>query len=154
MPEPVSTTLLITAIAGTALSAYGQYKAGADQKAAFDYNAKVTEKETNQAEYDSRTRLRRLMSTQRSLYAKAGVDLSTGSPLLLLAETAGEGEREALSILEGGESSAALQRIAGRQAKTAGIIGAGSTLLTGIGTRGTNFFKKGRSPYIANRSQE
>ena len=44
----------------------------------------------------SRERLKKLMGTQRSLYAKAGVDISSGSPLLMLAETAAEGEMEAL----------------------------------------------------------
>lgn len=138
----IAAAALVTSIAGVGLSAVGQLKAGRDQAAAFDYNARITEKKTNQAEFDSRQRLKRLISSQRALYAKAGVDLASGSPLLVLAETAAEGEREALSIRSGGRSDADLQRIYGRQAGSAGIIGAGSTLLTGLGTAGTNFFRK------------
>lgn len=130
------------AVAGTAMSAYGQYRAGQAEEAAYEYSAKVTERKAVQEEASARERLRKLMSTQRALYAKAGVDLSSGSPLLVLSEQAAEAEKEALTIRRGGQEESALQKYYGTQAGSAGRIGAGATLLTGLGRVGTSFYKK------------
>ena len=95
--------LLIGAqIVGTGLSAMAQYRAGQAQEAAYELGARTTERETAQQEFESRRRTERMMASQRALYAKAGVDITSGSPLMILAETAGEGEREAQIIRDPG----------------------------------------------------
>jgi hypothetical protein len=64
----MATLAFVTAIVGTGLSAVGQMRAGQAQEAAAEYNAKLTEKRANQAEYESRQRLKRLMSSQTRSY--------------------------------------------------------------------------------------
>jgi hypothetical protein len=135
-PATLGLVALGVGIVGTGLSAYSQYQAGAAQKEAYDYNAEIVQQKAAYDEAQARDRLRKLMSTQRALYAKAGVDLTSGSPLLVLAQTAAEGEEEALNIRRTGYNEAQLQKYYGSQAKTAGTLGAGSTLLTGLGNLG------------------
>ncbi len=137
---------IAASVAGTAMSAIGQYRAGQAQEAANEYNAQITERKAVQEEQASRDRLRKLMGTQRAMYAKAGVNLSSGSPLLVLAETAAEGEKEALNIRYGGQEESNLQRFYGTQAKKAGTIGAASTLLTGLGQAGTSYYDLKKKP--------
>lgn len=128
------------AIAGTALSAYGLYQAGKAQEQAYEYNAAVAARRGAQEEYEHRLKLEKLMARQRALYAKAGVDMSSGSPLLVLSETAAEGEREALAIRTGAKEESSLERFYGEQARRAGAIGAGGTFLTGLGQTGTSYY--------------
>lgn len=149
----IAIAALATSLVGTGLSAYGQYRQGQAQQQAYEYNAKVAEAnaeaqktETTYEEQQSHERLRRLMGTQRTLYAKAGVDLSSGSPLLVLAETAAEGAEEIQAIRYGGDvaatkelNQARLDRMYGKNTYNAGMIGAGSTFLTGLGQAGTQY---------------
>jgi hypothetical protein len=66
----------------------------------------------------------------------------------MLQETAAEGEKEALAIRYGGDVSAAnylnqasLAEYKGEQAYTAGVLSAGSTFLTGLGSTGTSYYQ-------------
>lgn len=138
---------------GTGVSALGQYRQGQAAKAAGEYNARVSEanaaaieQKTVYEEQQSRDRLKRLMGTQRALYAKAGVDISSKSPLLVLADTAAEGEKEARMIKYGGDveatqqkNQARLQRLYGSSAYSSGLIGAGSTFFSGMGQAGLGY---------------
>jgi hypothetical protein len=56
-----------------------------------------------------------------------------------MEETASEGEKEALAIRTGAQEQSSLLRFYGSNAKTAGYIGAGSTLLTGLGQTGMSY---------------
>ncbi len=150
-------TIAIAALAmsavGTGVSALGQIQKGKTEKAAGEYNARVSEanaaaieKKTVYEEEQSRDKLKRLMGTQRALYAKAGVDITSGSPLLVLADTAAEGEKEAKMIRYGGDveatqqkNQARLQRLYGSSAYSSGLIGAGSTFFSGMGQAGLGY---------------
>lgn len=135
------------AVVGTAGSLY----AGAETRKAAEYSAKVGEQAAEtarmKAAYDEelhRERVRKTLSTMRALYGKSGVDI-TGSPLLELSESAGQGELDALAIRYGGDveaarqrSSATLTRMQGKAAQTASYFQAGSTLLSGAGSAYTN----------------
>lgn len=125
--------------AGTALSAYGQYQSGKTQEKVANYNAQLQKRESVETELSARDRLRKLMGRQRALYAKAGVDLTEGSPFLSLAYTAEEGEKEALRIRRGGKESYDATTYEGRAARSAGNIGAGSTFLSGLGRTTSNY---------------
>jgi len=88
-------------------------------------------------ERQSRERYQRLMGTQRALYGKAGVRME-GSPLLVLAETAREAEREAEYIRKWGhveagqrQSEAEMEKKAATTSRWGGLMGGGTTLLTG-----------------------
>ena len=135
------------AVAGTAVSVVGQIQQGKQQEKIAEYNAAIAEQEavaaSKKAAFDADASARRfkvLMGKQRALYAKAGVDIASGSPLLLLTAQAEEAERDRQSILFGGQvastqrtNQAGLFRLKGSQARTASRIGAGSTFLTGLG---------------------
>jgi hypothetical protein len=135
--------LVLTGV-GTAVSAIESYQAGKAEAAAYRYNAAIAERKGIQEEAIARKRLKRLLGHQRALYAKAGVDLSEGSPLVVLADTAAEGEKEALNIRTGSKETANLYRFQASQAKKAGVLKAGATLLTGLGS-GLSTYKISKS---------
>jgi len=134
------------AIIGAGISAYGMYQTGQNQKREAEYNEDIAENEAlaskQKAEFDMETsqkRFKALMGQQVANYSKAGVDITSGSPLLLLATQAEEAERERQAIKYTGDVGASrmfnqgnLYGMQGRNASRAGTIGAGGTLLSGI----------------------
>lgn len=132
--------MIATQVVGTGISAYGQHQAGKQAEQAYGYNAQLAREQGAEAERVSRRKLKSLLSSQRALYAKAGVDITEGSPLMVLSETAAEGEREALALRRGYRSEAYLQELYGKQAGRTGLVGAAGTLLTGLGSAGSNYY--------------
>lgn len=140
----VETTFMVIAAISAIAGAGSAIYSGIKQEEAADYNAAVSEQAAraakDKASYEEdihRERVRKLISSQRALYGKSGVDMS-GSPLLTLEDTAGQGELDALAIRYGGNVSAAqnrsaatLSRMQGSAARTSSYIQAGSSLLTG-----------------------
>jgi hypothetical protein len=112
------------------------------------YNAKVAERDAEQArisaDYEEkrhRENAMRLMGSQRAQYGASGVDMSDGSPVDVNADTAIQTELDALAIRYGGKvksnaymDDAALSRMGAKNAMTKGVMGAGSSILTGYGT--------------------
>ena len=97
-------------------SAYMTYQQGQAQQDMAEYNAAVARNNAlavqYQAEVDARNerkRISKLLATQRMLYGKAGVTLE-GTPLLVMEETAREGEKEAQMIEYAGRVGASRQR--------------------------------------------
>lgn len=152
---------LAVSLLGTAASAYSSYQQGKDAAAMASLNAKIaadnasleaqklqTQKTLNKvAEQRLRKEGEKLKSAQRVAYSKSGVDPGSGSPLLTIKETASDIEMDAQTLRLAGsmeEANIVAQRsqykidekmalMRGSQAKTAGTIGAGSSLLSGIG---------------------
>jgi hypothetical protein len=93
--------------------------------------AQATEIETKYAEEQSRKKTKALLGRQRTLYAKAGVSLSEGSPLEIMSETAAEGEREALMIKRQGTEQAKGFRWYGKVARKAGRMAFYSGMTSG-----------------------
>lgn len=118
-------------LATSAVSGIGQVIAGRAEKKVYEENAKVALQKAAYEEEKSRKRTKYLLGTQRTLYAKAGVDISSGSPLAFGIYTASEGEKEALMERWGGEVEAKKQERYGRAAMQKGITGGISTFLTG-----------------------
>lgn len=119
-------------VIGSAVSAWGQYEEGRTQEEAYKENAKIALQKATYEEEKSRKKIRRLGSEQRLLYSKAGVDITSGSPLLVMAETAAEGEYEAQMIKWGGQTEAEQMRRYGSAARRAGNIRGASTFLSGL----------------------
>lgn len=150
--------LIYTAVAASAVSAgvgaYSAYSSGQQQKKAGEYNAEVAESEAvaanQKAEYESelsRKKFKTMLGQQALAYSDAGVDLSSGSPLLMMALQAEEGQREQQEIKYTGSTYAGralnqgyLSRMQGRQAGTAGKIGAGATFLSGLANAGSSYY--------------
>lgn len=145
-PGAIAIAALAVAVIGTTISAVGQHRAGQAAKAAHRASADEFERRAGVAESVSRRKLKTLQASQRARYAKAGVDFASGSPLLLLAESAEEGEREIYNIRRTGVESGRLERYFGRQAGRAGSVAAGGTLLTGLGRAGLSYYAATRGP--------
>lgn len=142
------------------MSAYGAYQQGVDakaqarQQAAFaEYNAKVAQqnaeaerKAAMEASKQHRRKAQQIMSRNRAILGKSGV-AETGSPLLVMEDTANQLAMEEKNILERGYArsnayksqsildtmKAGAYKQQGDTAYKAGLIGAGSSILTGYG---------------------
>lgn len=157
----MATALVVLAVAGVGVAAYGQYQQGktaqtqAKAQSAWNlYNSKVAKR---QAEAEraatafevgqQRKRAKTILSRQRAMIGAAGVEME-GSPLLVAEDTAAElakeevniqlrGARRAMgfetqSILDISKASAAKARAAGFG--KAAVIGAGASILQGTAT--------------------
>lgn len=154
---------LITAltIGSTLMGAAGQIQQGQAANASAKYNAQVSEMNATLSERRAkdaiergaveeqrkRSEVARIKGQQQAAMAANGVDLTFGSPLDTIVDTAVLGELDALTIRTnthreaydyrvdavnkraGGE----LEKMKGKAAKTAGYLGAAGTILTGAG---------------------
>jgi hypothetical protein len=130
--------------AATAASAVASYESGRMQKKAADVSARLAEQqaanERRAAEIRAenyRAEADRRMATMRAQYAASGVTME-GTPLITLMNTARNVEKDVSRIKWGGEAranafegEAGLQRMIGKQKYAEGVMGAGTTLLTG-----------------------
>jgi hypothetical protein len=139
MPAIPYIAMGITA-AGGVMSAQAQADAGEAEKKANYANARVIEIDAAKSEALSRLETKKTLATQRALYAKAGVDITSGSPLLIMTDTAEEGERNAMEIRSAGKREAKLMRYYGRQAKSSANTQAGATLLTTMGNTANQYY--------------
>lgn len=151
--ETIAIIGIVATVAAAGMSAYGQYQQGQAQSQALKYNATVAENQAiaarQQAAYladREREQTRRVLSRQRALYGTAGVDVGVGSPLMVMADSARQGELNAQAVLAGGaaraqgyQAQAQLDRYMAGQARSAGQIGAGVSLLSGLASAGTQY---------------
>lgn len=155
--DPVTIALIAGAVAGTAGAVQQGRAAEAQSKSEQDilnFNAAQKIKEAEEVRAAAQDQARKFgreakafKGKQRVAIARGGV-LATGTPALLLEETAQELEAERLSILEQGflrgefaESQAFAARFAGKSARARGrnirrgsLLTAGATAGTGIGS--------------------
>lgn len=94
-----------SAAASTAVSMYGQQQQGKYQEKVGKNNAKAAEYAAADAmargavaEQQQRARTRALMGQQKAALAANGIDIGTGTGSLLLTDTAGLGEFDALTV--------------------------------------------------------
>lgn len=126
----------VIAAGSAAYLGYQQNQAAKKSAEIAEDAARATE---NKAAYDEaahRERVKKIISSQRALYASAGVT-EEGSPLLVMEDTAKQGEMDALAIRYGGDVAAAqarsqanLYKLQGKQASNASYLRAGTSLLT------------------------
>jgi hypothetical protein len=140
-------TAVVVGVAGAGLAAYGQYEAGQAQKATANYNAKLAENEAKATEQKAHVESQqmqrqkeRLTASQRAGFAKGGATITSGTPLLLMAEQAGDAELDILNLQRNRamevtalKSEATLQKFQGKQAARAANIQAGATVIGGAG---------------------
>jgi hypothetical protein len=142
----LATAAIVVGAIGTGVAVYGQVEAAQTAKKMGEYNAKLAESQAAQIDLDSRESVkrrreqnRRFLGTQRTAYAKSGVTIE-GSPLEVMAETAGILELEALDASRQAtqqtralRAQGAYDRQVGSNQARAAYIGAGSSLLSGAG---------------------
>lgn len=155
MAWATSTYLAIAAAAAVAsagVGTAGAIQSGKSQEDMAEYNAAVATEDAKAAKYKAgydeqahRDQVRKTLSAQRAAYGASGVDM-TGSPLLVMEDTAQQGELDALAIRYGGDveasrqrSAANLYRMQGSSAKTSSYYQAGSTLLSGASSTLSNY---------------
>lgn len=126
--------------ASTAVSAYSSYATGQAQSNAAKANAKAAERKAEYDEQIHRERVKQLLSKQRAMIGKSGLEMS-GSPLLLMEDTAKQGELDALAIRYGGKINASRYKAPAQAARTQQVLGVGSSLLTGA-TQAASFYNR------------
>lgn len=149
---------LAVTIAATAASAYMQYEKGQQEKKVAKYQARTAEQQAAYARQaaearsrDLRERNRRIMATARANAGASGIALTAGtSPLAVLAYNAREGELDAQRAIYSGEVDASgmsgqakLMQWSGKNAEASANAGAGTTLLSGLGSAAGGYATKG-----------
>lgn len=133
------------AAAGIVTGVLGNLSAGRAQRDQADYQAEIAqqqagyERAASESEADEFLRSqRRLLATARARRGGSGVDLTSGSPLLVDEDTIDEIAFQTARIRHGGEvqatrleQGAQLRRAQGKAAQRASYFRAGSSLLTG-----------------------
>jgi hypothetical protein len=116
----------------SAVGAYGQYQSGQSQKAAYDYNADVTLQQMQDQVKTSEAKYTNLIGKQATAYSAAGVDIASGSPLLVMSHTAAQGGAEQESEVQADTEEATLERYYGKVAAFSGTIGGISSFISGL----------------------
>ena len=150
------------AVIGLAMSAFGYYQQGEQQKAQYQYqadmmarNAKIADMNAADAqrrgdieEKQNRLKVAGLIGTQKSAFASSGVAIEEGSPLEVTSDTAAWGEWEAQTIKHNTakeiwgiknisadyRAQSGLYDAAATNAYQGGMFKAGGSLLSGAGT--------------------
>lgn len=165
--------LMVALTLGSAvLGAAGQIQQGQAAAAASNYNAQVADMNAKLSERRARDAIERgqldeqrkrqevaqIQGQQRAAMAANGVDLSFGSPLNIIVDTATMGEIDALTIRSSAareaydfdvdavnrRADANLSRMRAKSEKTGGYLQAAGTLLTGAG----NAYQKWKFPGV------
>jgi hypothetical protein len=135
MSDGQSSNQWVQGVSGAVSSYYaGQIqKAGGEaEHAAYDYNAEMVLEQTKEEEQATQAKYSALSSRERSLYAKAGVSLTSGSPLLIAMNTAAQANKETSRIKFAGTAKAKLLQYYGDLAAWSGGVKGNATWLTGL----------------------
>lgn len=126
-----------------AAKAAAKYQAGVNQynQTMAEYNAQMVEEATRNRVDQQRRKGLALLGSQVAGYGKAGVDL-TGTPLVVMGDTAEQIQMDLSNIERSGQLEAWKLRNKvsapvidnSSQYATAGILGGGSSILTGVGS--------------------
>lgn len=113
------------------ITAYEQSKAMA---AVYKQNAAIAAQQARNEAAQEKDRYRRLAAAQRASYGASGLDVNTGSPLDVLADTDAEGAVSVMQLLYGGQLDAANWRTRANQALSSGRYSLSGGLLGGTGS--------------------
>lgn len=119
-----------------AFSGFGQYQSGQEQRGAYDYNADMTLQATDQKMQTTEAQYAQLIGKQAAAYASSGVDIASGSPLLIMAHAAAQSGLQQESEFQSGTEEAALQRYYGKVAAFRGTVGGISSFISGLSGAG------------------
>ncbi|UOF78084.1 hypothetical protein [Caudoviricetes sp.] len=150
---------LILAVLGAAVSAAGAVQSAQAQKKAAKFNAEVSKKNAQsaaeQAAFDAeriRDKNKRILASQRAAFSASGIDPDSGSAVDVSADSAAQGEMDALMAIYIGKTSAnaniARSRLSDMEAdnaSSAGKLGAMSSLLGGA----TSAYRATRNPSMS-----
>jgi hypothetical protein len=132
-------------VLSSVLSGVGGYESGQKQKAADDYNADTTLENMRDSVAANQQKFSSLVGTQAGRYAAAGVDIASGSPLLIMAATAARGAQKSEQIEEAGTEEAAMQRYYGKIAAFSGTMSGIGSFLSGL-TKVSTAYQRATDP--------
>lgn len=141
-----TTATLIAGGASSALTGVGKIVAGQQQQKAYDYNAAITDQNTSNQVVANQQKFSTLVGRQATAYAGAGVDIASGSPLLIMAATAARGAQEGEQIEQSGTEQANLQRYYGKMAAFSGDVGGIGAFLSGMTSDLSSYEKLTNNP--------
>jgi len=152
---------MIFGLVGSVISGVGQMQAANAQAKAAEYNAKVQDMNARIAERQARDAIergqdeeqrkrmevQRILGQQKAAMAANGVDLTFGSPMDVIVDTAVLGELDALTIRSNAyreayqyrvdaanrRAGATMNRMEASAARTGGFLSAAGTILGGVG---------------------
>jgi hypothetical protein len=141
------------AVAGAGVSAYASYEQGQAQRKAYKYNAAVTRNQAEIAQQQAahaarqqRERDRRIQARARAIQGISGVEVGEGSSLLVDIDNARQAELNAQAAKYEAEArrrnmlaGAELGEYQGGVAAQQATIGAGATLLSGLGSAASGY---------------
>ena len=122
----------IVSAVGTGLSVISSIQSGKAEAKAAQYNADTARAEAQSRETAQRVQAQRQLGSIRAGVSKSGATMA-GTPLAVLSESAANAEIDALNTRYSGQREAALYEARGRNAKTAGYLRAGTSLLSSAG---------------------
>lgn len=152
--DPISLGAIASAL-GTGIGVVGQVQASNAEADAAIYQQKQSAimaedalKRGVQEEEAQRRKTAALAGRQQAVLAASNVDIGSGSPLDILADTAVLGELDAQTIKGNAAREAAgyqqqgdLAGMRAKSAKSAGMVGAFGTALSGVGTLADKWYK-------------
>jgi hypothetical protein len=138
--------MLIAGGTSSALSVVGKIVSGQEQKSAYDYNADITTLNTNNEVAVNQQKFSELVGKQASSYAASGVDIASGSPLLIMAATQARGAQQGEQIEQAGSEEAAMQRYYGKIAAFSGTMSGIGGFLQGMSTDLSTYGKLTNNP--------
>lgn len=127
-----ATAMLIAGGTSSALTGVSKYEQGQQQQQAYDYNADVTKINANSQVVAEQQKFTQLVGRQASGYAASGVDIASGSPLLIMAATAARGGQQGEQIQQAGDEQSAMERYYGAQAAFTGTMSGIGAFLQGM----------------------
>lgn len=144
---------IASSVIGTGITAIGQAKAGASANAVAQRNAQIQMRDAQiakqNAEFNAKMNEKQTDQRRRAMIAKqgaSGVEVGDGTNLLALAEQEFIDDMNAQLIRRGGaiesqglQDQAVLTSASGTASRSAGMTGAGASLLTGLGKAGQNY---------------
>lgn len=144
---------IASSVIGTGITAIGQAKAGASANAVAQRNAQIQMRDAQiakqNAEFNARINEKQTDQRRRAMIAKqgaSGVEVGDGTNLLALAEQEFIDDMNAQLIRRGGaiesqglQDQAVLTSASGTASRSAGLTGAGASLLTGLGKAGQDY---------------
>ena len=131
-PQTLAAATVGVGMAGSLFAGLGQRAAGQQEQAGFDYNAEIDLLNMDNQMVANQQRYTQLVGKQATAYAASGVDITRGSPLLMMAATQGRGGRQAEEIYQAGTEQSTLDKYYGKIAAWRGTVGGIGTFLGGI----------------------
>lgn len=126
-------------ILSSAVSGFGKIEQGQQEKAAAEYNANVAIEAAKSKSAAIADRGEVLRGRQATAYAGAGVDIASGSPLLIMAASAARTSREVTDAEIAGSEEAAIDRYYGKIAAFGGTLSGIGSFLSGVSSAASQY---------------